>query len=58
MNKEMVNGLIAAVLILTIGFWKTLLIVALAALGWWLAGARQLPQGFFDLLARIKFPWD
>jgi len=65
MNKEMVkgiigaaSGLIAAVLILTIGFWKTLLIVALAALGWWLAGARQLPQGFFDLLARIKFPWD
>jgi uncharacterized membrane protein len=51
-------GLIAAILILTIGFWKTLLLVALAALGWWLSGARQLPQGLYDFLARIKFPWD
>jgi uncharacterized membrane protein len=65
MNKETVKGLVGsvlgliiAILILTIGFWKTLLLVALAALGWWLSGARQLPQGFYDLLARIKFPWD
>ncbi len=65
MNKETVKsiigivcGLISGILILTIGFWKTLLLVALATLGWWLAGARQLPQGFYDLLARIKFPWD
>ena len=53
-----VGGLITAIHILTIGFWKTLLIVGLAALGWWISGARQLPQGFYDLLARIKFPWD
>ncbi len=65
MNKETVKGLVGsvlglaiAILILTIGFWKTLLLVALAGLGWWLSGARQLPQGFYDLLARIKFPWD
>ena len=65
MNKETVKGLVGsvlglaiAILILTIGFWKTLLLVALAALGWWLSGARQFPQGFYDLLARIKFPWD
>ena len=65
MNKETVKGLIGsvlgliiAILILTIGFWKTLLLVALAGLGWWLSGARQLPQGLYDLLARIKFPWD
>ena len=53
-----VGGLITAILILTIGFWKTLLIVGLAALGWWVSGARQLPQGFYDFLARVKFPWD
>jgi uncharacterized membrane protein len=65
MNKETVKsiigivcGLISGILILTIGFWKTLLLVALATLGWWLSGARQLPQGLYDFLARIKFPWD
>jgi uncharacterized membrane protein len=65
MKKETVKGLIggicglvAGILILTIGFWKTLLLAALSALGWWFAGARQLPQSFYDLLARVKFPWD
>jgi uncharacterized membrane protein len=65
MNKETIKGLlggllglIAAILILTIGFWKAVLIVGLAALGWWLSGARQLPQSIYDLLGRIKFPWD
>lgn len=65
MNKETVKGLlggtlglITAILILTIGFWKTLLLVGLAAAGWWLSGARQLPQGVYEFLARIKFPWD
>ncbi len=51
-------GLVAAILILTIGFWKALLIVGLTAIGWWLSGARQFPQGLYDFLARIKFPWD
>jgi uncharacterized membrane protein len=65
MSKEMAKGLIGitlglviGILFLTIGFWKTVLLAGLGAAGWLFSGARQLPQGFFDFLARIKFPWD
>lgn len=46
-------GVGCAVLILFIGFWRTLLIAALASLGWWLAGSRKIPQTVLDLFARI-----
>lgn len=46
-------GVVCAVMILFIGFWRTLLIAALAALGWWLAGSRKIPQALVDLAARI-----
>lgn len=51
-------GLLAGILILTIGFWKTLLLAALAALGWFLSGARRLPAKFYEVIAGIHFPWD
>jgi hypothetical protein len=50
-------GLVSAILILTIGFWKALLIVGLTAVGWWLSGTRQLPQG--PTISRAhQIPWD
>lgn len=46
-------GIAAAIMILFIGFWKTLLIAALAFLGWWLTGSRQIPQNILDFVARV-----
>ena len=46
-------GVVFALLIIFIGFWKTLLIALLAGLGWWLTGSRQIPQGVIDLFTRI-----
>lgn len=46
-------GIACALLILFIGFWKTLLIVVLAFVGWWLTGSRQIPQEVVDFFARI-----
>ena len=45
-------GVACALLILFVGFWKTLLIVVLAAAGWWAAGSRQIPQGLVDFFVR------
>lgn len=46
-------GLIAAILILTIGFWKTLLIAALVAVGWFVAGSSVVKQSVLDFFSRI-----
>ena len=46
-------GVVCAVMILFIGFWKTLLIALLAAAGWWLAGSRKIPQVVVDYVVRI-----
>ncbi len=46
-------GVVAALLIIFIGFWRTLLIALLAAFGWWLTGSRQIPQPLIDLATRI-----
>ncbi len=48
-----VLGVVAALLIIFIGFWRTLLIALLAGLGWWLTGSRQIPQSAIDLFTRI-----
>lgn len=47
-------GVVIGLMILFIGFFRTLLLVALGALGWWLCGSRTVPQGLKDLAARIK----
>jgi len=46
-------GVACAVMILLVGFWKTLLVAVLAALGWWLAGSRKIPQALLDFVVRI-----
>lgn len=35
-------GLLVGILFLTIGFWKTLLLVALGCIGWLIMGSSQL----------------
>lgn len=46
-------GVVCALMIIFIGFWKTLLIVLLATFGWWLAGSRKIPQVVVDFFVRI-----
>lgn len=46
-------GIMIAVLIIIIGFWRTLLITLLAAAGWWLTGPRTIPQPVKDVFARL-----
>ena len=47
-------GLAIGLMILIIGFFRTLLLVALGALGWWLCGSRTIPQPLKELAERIK----
>ena len=47
-------GLAIGLMILFIGFFRTLLLVALGALGWWLCGSRTIPQPLKELAERIK----
>lgn len=47
-------GVLVGILLMTIGFWRTLLIVALAALGWYLAGSKGLAQKLFQAIDRIR----
>lgn len=49
-------GLAVGVMILFIGFFRTLLLVALGALGWWLCGSRTIPQPVIDWIKRIRNP--
>ncbi|MDO4739861.1 MAG: DUF2273 domain-containing protein [Eubacteriales bacterium] len=48
-----VVGVVCALMIIFFGFWKTLLIALLAAVGWWAAGSRKIPQAVLDFAARI-----
>jgi len=47
-------GLIIGLMILFFGFFRTLLLVALGGLGWWLCGSRTLPKPLNDFLERVK----
>lgn len=51
-------GLLAGILLLTIGFWKTLLLFVLGGIGWFMGGNRKLPPRFYQVLERIHFPWE
>lgn len=46
-------GIACALLILFVGFWRTLLVAVLAGVGWWLAGSRHIPQGLIDFFIRL-----
>lgn len=47
-------GLIIGLMLLFLGLFRTLLLVILGGLGWWLCGSRTIPQPVKDFLARIK----
>lgn len=46
-------GVVIGLLMLLIGFFKTLLLVALGLLGWWLCGSRTIPQLVKDFADRV-----
>lgn len=55
--KQMVGaavGLVIGLMILYIGFFRTLLLVILGGLGWWLCGSRSVPQSMANLMERLK----
>lgn len=49
----MLLGIAAGVLILIIGFWKTLIIAFCAALGWWIGGGCYFPNLVLHTLERL-----
>lgn len=56
MMKQIVGaavGVVIGLMMLFIGFFRTLLLVALGGLGWWLCGSRTIPQPVKDLAERI-----
>ena len=46
-------GVAIGLMILFIGFFKTLLLVALGLAGWWLCGSRTIPQPLKDFADRL-----
>lgn len=56
MTKQIVGaavGVVIGLLMLLIGFFKTLLLVALGLIGWWLCGSRTIPQPVRDFADRV-----
>ena len=47
-------GVAIGLMMLFFGFFKTLLLAALGALGWWLCGSRNLPPPLKDLAERTR----
>lgn len=47
-------GLLAGILMLTIGFWKTLLLILLSAAGWYLSGNTKLGDKLSEGIKRIR----
>lgn len=47
-------GVLVGILILTIGFWRTLLIVVLAGLGWYLAGSKAVNSLIMNVKERFR----
>lgn len=46
-------GVVIGLLMLFIGFFRTILLVALGAVGWWLCGSRVIPQPVREIWNRI-----
>lgn len=64
MPKEMVRGIVGAalgiavgIMLIYLGFFKTLLLVALAALGFLLSQKRDWPSAIADWITRLRSPW-
>ena len=47
-------GVLVGLLILLVGFWKTLLLGLLAVLGWWVCGGCVLPESVKQAVEQIK----
>lgn len=61
MSSEMIKriigaaaGVVIGLLMLIIGFFRTLLLVVLGALGWWLCGSRAVPKQLIEIINRIR----
>ena len=46
-------GVVIGLLMLLIGFFKTLLLVVLGFAGWWLCGSRIVPQPVKEFIDRV-----
>lgn len=46
-------GVVIGLLMLLIGFFKTLLLVVLGLVGWWLCGSRTIPQPVKEFIDRV-----
>ena len=46
-------GVVIGLLMLLIGFFKTLLLVVLGLVGWWLCGSRTSPQPVKEFIDRV-----
>ena len=47
-------GVAIGLMMLFVGFFRTLLLVVLGALGWWLCGSRTVPQPLREIAEKIK----
>lgn len=63
MSKELIRQIVGAgigiaigLMILFIGFFRTLLLVLLAAIGWWVCGSRQIPPRLIEWLSKLPLP--
>ena len=55
-NKRWVGvilGLIVGILILTINFWRTLVLLICAFIGWWLSGTTDIREKIYRLVEKI-----
>lgn len=46
-------GVVIGLMIIFIGFFKTLLLVVLGLAGWWLCGSRTIPQPVKDFADQV-----
>ena len=56
MMKQIIGaavGVVIGLMMLFIGFFKTLLLVVLGLAGWWLCGSRTIPQPVKDFADRV-----
>ena len=49
----LILGLILGILVVTIGLWRTLIIVLCAWLGWYVTGTKDIKEKVYNLVGRI-----
>jgi len=48
-------GVVVGLSFLFLGFWETVLLLALGSFGWWLCSERHIPDWLISLIDRIDF---